>query len=62
MRRIPKAGTDKTAAIKLSRDHRLRRGRLAGGIKTTSDGVSDALMGSSDNPGFSDWRHLVAVE
>jgi hypothetical protein len=60
MRRIPKEGTDKTAAIKDSRDHRLMMGRSAGGIKTTSDGMSEALMGSSDNLGFSDWRHLVA--
>jgi hypothetical protein len=60
MIRIPKEGTDKTAAIKDSRDRRLMMGRAAGGIKTTSDGMSEALMGSSDNLGFSDWRHLVA--
>ena len=60
MRRIPKAGADKTAAINDNRDHRLMMGGLAGELGTTSDGLSDGLMGFKVNPGFSDWRHLVA--
>jgi hypothetical protein len=56
MRRMTNEGTDKTAAIQDSRDHR----RMIGGIETTSVELSDVLIDSSFSPKFLHWRHLVA--
>jgi len=60
MRRMTNEGTDKTAAIQDSRDHRRMIGGSPGGIETTSVELSDVLIDSSFSPKFLHWRHLVA--
>lgn len=59
MRRMTNEGTDKTAAIQDSRDHRRMMGGSPGGIGTSSVELSDVLIQSIFSPKFFHWRHLV---
>ena len=52
-------GTDKTAAIQDSPDHRRMMGGSPGGIGASSVELSDVLIESIFSPKFFHWRHLV---